>query len=189
MSVHDFGFKPKPADSNSLLGLDAVVKRVSQFIVDDFGETLIKEGISTTGTSKFGLTAEPVEIGDGVVTMKIGADKYYDFIDEGVNGVNVNRGSQYQFKSIKPSWSMINSLKDGWIAAKGISAIGGIDQTAYAIGTAIKRDGIKARNLNEKLINNEFFNRIENIIDEALFNAVDLYFQKLEEENGNNYIR
>lgn len=186
MSVFDGqGVKPKAADESDLLGLDAVIKKTASFIVEDIGEQLISMGISTDGTQKFGISAEPVEIQEGRVTFKIGANKYYDFIDEGVNGVSVSRGSQYQFKTIKPSRNMIESLKNGWIGAKGISAIGGIDNTAYAIGTSIKRDGIKARKLNEKLFNDKFIDKIEGIIDEALFRAVELYFDKIE-KNGNN---
>ena len=178
------GVTPNAADSSNLLGLESVIQKTALFIVEDLEEWLIKEGISSTGSQKFGIAPEPMQKSDGSISFKIFGDKYYDYVDEGVNGIEVSRGSQYSFKSIRPSKKMANSLKP-WIAAKGIPLIGDIDTTSYIYAASIKKKGIEKRNISERYFDASFMDKIAAIFEQALDIAVDRYFEKLKDELNN----
>lgn len=68
---------------------------------------------------------------------------YAMFQDQGVDGTEQARGSEFRFTTDRPSFSMVNRIED-WMANKGI----GFDevearQKAYAISTNILRSGLR----------------------------------------------
>jgi hypothetical protein len=89
------------------------------------------------------------------------ANKYYDFINKGVNGTLVKHGSEYSFKNIGVSKAFLKSLM-GWkkfnvranknedqtkgksgLQKKRQSATDAKESSAYGLGVYIKRNGIK----------------------------------------------
>ena len=92
------------------------------------GEAFIKSAIRNleksnkvnTGTLIKDISAGSVELINGVYTMSIGypkkskGAKYYDFVNKGVNGTQVDRGSDYNFKNYPPGKKMISAIM-GWL--------------------------------------------------------------------------
>lgn len=101
------------------------------------------------------------------ITIRIGydkrnpANKYYDFINKGVNGTLVKHGSEYSFKNIGVSKAFLKSLmswkkfnvranknedqsksKSG-LQKKRQSVTDAKESSAYGLGVYIKRNGIK----------------------------------------------
>lgn len=101
------------------------------------------------------------------ITITIGydkrnpANKYYDFINKGVNGTLVKHGSEYSFKNIGVSKAFLKSLmswkkfnvranrnedqskgKSG-LQKKRQSVTDAKESSAYGLGVYIKRNGIK----------------------------------------------
>jgi len=101
------------------------------------------------------------------ITITIGydkrnpANKYYDFVNKGVNGTLVKHGSEYSFKNIGVSKAFLKSLM-GWkkfnvranknedqskgksgLQKKRQSITDAKESSAYGLGVYIKRNGIK----------------------------------------------
>lgn len=175
----------QPADSTNLLGMEAVIQQVAFELSRTFTDYLKQNGISATGALAQSIAPiVPIEFGVGKATIRLGADKYYDFIDQGVDGVEVKRGSEFRFKNRYPNRKMVSDLK-GWMASKGIGGGSGFNSHAYAIATNLKKKGIKAKNITEAVVTPQLITTLENVFADALERAVDLYFKTLEDGNNN----
>lgn len=115
---------------------------------------------------------------------------YWDFINEGVNGVQNNFGSPYSFRSLNPSPDMVDAIVgtgglDGWIRAKGIRELIYIDKdgdliikdlvtdedfraAAFVFAKGIKRNGIEGNNFINDVFNEKAIQRFEEEIFKAL---------------------
>jgi 4-hydroxy-3-methylbut-2-en-1-yl diphosphate synthase IspG/GcpE len=90
-----------------------------------------------------GFAELPVEQKVAQVAMEMAS--YWKFVEYGVNGVRVNRGAPFSFRSINPSPSHVAAIRKWAIdKALGIPA-DEIDAAAYNIAKSIKRRGIKGR--------------------------------------------
>ena len=70
---------------------------------------------------------------------------YWKFVEYGVNGVRVNRGAPFSFRSINPSEKDVADIRK-WAIDKGLGIPADeIDAAAYNIAKSIKRRGIKGR--------------------------------------------
>ena len=172
------------ADKGDLLGIESVLERVSFELVKQFVDYLEEKNISATGALSATITPIlPIEFSKGKATIRIGADKYYDFIDQGVNGIEVKHGSDFNFKSKYPNRKMVKDLK-GWMQARGIGTGETMTSHAYAIATNIKKKGIKPKDITNQVVTDKLLDAIEELFGNALEQAVDLYFKSL--EDGNN---
>lgn len=182
-NIPDSGIKA--ANTSSLLGLEGVLQQVAFELSKLYVNYLQKEGISATGALGQSITPElPIEISPGKATIRIGADKYYDFIDRGVDGVEVKHGSEFKFKNKYPNRKMVRDLR-GWMAAKGIGGGDTFNSHAYAIATNIKKKGIKPKNITEAVLTPQLITALEEVYANALERAIDLYFKTLEDGNNN----
>jgi hypothetical protein len=107
-------------------------------------------------------SVQPTELEfDGVTyTIKVQAKDYISFVDAGVNGWAVNRGSVYSFKTkgVDPNGKMVKSLKE-YLRREGASArnikvgiskrenkgISADDRNAITAAYMIKRQGIEPK--------------------------------------------
>ena len=89
---------------------------------------LIREKLDAVDAASSGSLADsikPTELEYNGTTYTIGieAKSYLDYVDKGVNGWAVNRGSVYSFKTkgVNPEGDMVKSVKE-WLSREGASA-------------------------------------------------------------------
>jgi hypothetical protein len=130
--------------------------------ITKFGSKVIKEGRAILNQKKkrtqegtlFNDYHYTMKSTDSTITMGFnfgGADKYWEFVDQGVQGVGGFKGSgsargtgsQFKFKYANPGGALVNAIR-GWIKNKPIS-LGDSNEigTAFAIGYSIKRRGLE----------------------------------------------
>lgn len=172
------------ATSSDLLGIDSVIQQIAEYIVTEYREYFEASGINATYSLSQSMQVG-VSINGTNAQIQIGANKYFDFIDEGVNGIDVGRGSPYSFKNLVVPKSMLDGFKK-WLSAKSIPIPKGLDSTAYALAVGTKIKGIEPKHIQEKLITDELIDRVSDVVGQALERAVDLYFAQIEKDNGNN---
>lgn len=126
---------------------------------------LIVEKLNQKDAASSGALADsvqPTELEfDGVTyTIKVQAKDYISFVDQGVNGWAVNRGSVYSFKTkgVDPNGKMVKSLKE-YLRREGASArnvkvgiskrenkgMSADDRNAITAAYMIKRQGIEPK--------------------------------------------
>lgn len=94
---------------------------------------------------------------------------YAMYQDQGVNGTEQGRGSEFSFTTDKPSFAMVNRIED-WMASKGIGFKEvRARQKAYAISTNILREG-----LGKTLFFTEAYERGFELLPEELVEAFGL---------------
>jgi len=165
------------------LGVEAVQQKDwIQLLSDELTEiirTQIDEaGAKATTDLKETIGAVPKIIPNGI-EISFSALNYYKFVDEGVNGVEVNNSSPYSFKTIKPMpREAIMGLKN-YINVKGIPQFGGsLESTAYALSVSIKKKGIKPRNITNAIFEKGKFEEIiSQRVSESLNFGVTLLFE------------
>lgn len=97
-----------------------------------------------------------VEI-DGVIAVQVEANDYWDFVNSGVNGTEVKRGSEYSFTNKQPpvksirQWMFDRSIttskyfdKSGAIQIKQLVTEQDFQGLAFAIAKGVKKKGQKA---------------------------------------------
>ncbi len=115
---------------------------------------------------------------------------YWDYINEGVNGVQNNFGAPYSFKTLNPSPLMIDAFQgvgslDGFIRAKNIHQLVYVNEfnetivedlvtdddfrrAAFVFARATKRDGIEGNNFINNVFNEEALDKFEQEILKAI---------------------
>jgi hypothetical protein len=129
-----------------------------------------------------GIQPLPTDIDEqGRLIFKVVAESYYDFINKGVNGQEVNNGSPYSFRDTMPN---IPNLLD-WMAEKGINKLEYVDkagnfiskqltkredfeQMAYLIKRGLQRKGYEAVPFIDDVFN-------EKAIDELVIELQELF--------------
>ena len=113
------------------------------------------------------------------VKIEITANEYWKFVNDGVNGVLTNRGSEYSFRTLFPSRAMVDSLQRG-ARFKGLSLPQGFkDYESYSYASAIKlkKEGIKHHHFVDNVLTPEFLEFIQKELTEELGKIVTLSFQ------------
>jgi len=151
-------------DKLPLNNLADTMVRMAESIISEAQKNLNRAGAEATGELEASMKAENIEIDGSRMTLDIVLLDRYKFINEGVNGVEKSQGSQYSFKTIRPSIGMKNSIK-AWIRKRGKRAMkykaiskterkdqkikrmrSGADSQdglAWAVSTSVKKKGIK----------------------------------------------
>ena len=130
--------------------------------ITKFGSKVIKEGRAILNQKKkrtqegtlFNDYHYTMESTDSTITLGFefgGANDYWQFVDQGVQGVGGFKGSgsargagsEFKFKYANPGGAMVNAIK-GWIKNKPIS-LNDMNENgaAWAIGYSIKRRGLE----------------------------------------------
>jgi len=127
-----------------------------------FGSNVVKEGRAilnqekkTTQTNTlFNQYSYDMKSTNSTVTLGFDfgdASDYWQFVDQGVQGVGgfkgsgraMGAGSPFKFKYANPGGAMVNAIK-GWIKNKPASLSGSNENSAaWAIGYSIKRRGLQ----------------------------------------------
>ena len=126
---------------------------------------------------------------EGLFINFLAAD-YWDFINQGVNGLNQNRGSEYSFRTPNPSPKMVDAFTGtgslrGWMAQRQIKTLSYFSkdgepvrkvlttdqdfrQAGYVIARAVKRNGIRSTPFLTDTFTEENLQKLEDDIAAAL---------------------
>jgi len=115
-------------------------------IVNEFKKGIDQNTKRGSGTLKQSVTAIPSK-----KSFEVEADFYYKFIDDGVKPIG--QKGVYAFKDTKVPKAFAQSIRE-W-SGKSI-------EQSYAIAVSIKKHGIEAKNITDKVMNSEMIKRIEN---------------------------
>lgn len=91
--------------------------------IELINEEIEKKDVASSGYMQDNITPTDLDVNGDTLTVGINAPLYASYVDEGVNGWAVNRGSRFQYrtKGVNPSGSMVKSLKD-YINREGLSS-------------------------------------------------------------------
>ena len=124
-------------------------------------DRLTKVGSISSGALEDSIRASEVRTNGSVLTVDIYANEYASYLDEGVNGWALSRGSNFQFKTkgVNPNGAMVASIKEYLAREKKIGTIknrpvnnrerkrqsirDATTQQAISVAYMIKRQGIK----------------------------------------------
>ena len=131
--------------------------------IELINEEIEKKDVASSGFMQDNITPTDLEVNGDTLTVGINAPLYASYVDEGVNGWAVNRGSRFQYrtKGVDPNGAMVKSLKS-YIQREGLSARNvkvsvtqreakgktmkdATTKAAMQMGYMIKRQGIKPR--------------------------------------------
>ena len=109
-------------------------------------EKLGSEGREGSGALATSIGWKPLDVSSDKVLVEVIAEDYWDFINQGVNGVFNSFGSPYSFKNLGVGEKMKQSFRE-FIQVNGITPREPemeYDQLAYILARATKKKGIKA---------------------------------------------
>lgn len=164
-------------------------------LIEDIKGSLVRVKRDTPGDLLQSVDAF-VEFKAGSLSFKLVMNDYWKFVDEGVNGTQVNVGSQYNFKKsgkripIDPIKKFIashgyapNNLKKVNTTgkkvsrkSKQISRAKAFESFAFAIGVNLKKRGFKPTHFFTDIINDDLKQRLQNDITKALGRDIELSF-------------
>lgn len=139
------------------------VIQLAAVYIELINEEIEKKDVASSGYMQDNITPTDLEVNGDTLTVGINAPLYASYVDEGVNGWAVNRGSRFQYrtKGVDPKGAMVKSLKE-YINREGLSSrnvkVAVTDReskgktmqdtttkAAVQMGYMIKRQGIKPR--------------------------------------------
>ena len=157
--------------------LGKLIMRVSNEIIKDLQEALVKRDINT---SSLGLSQSinPTQIieEDGKLTIGIQMDYYWKFVNFGVNGTEVNQGAP-QWGSVPSSGKTFKEAIKEWIPQRGIQLppqFKDYDSFAYAIVKNKKKKGQEPRPFYNDVINSKLVGEIERQVVELVGEAIEV---------------
>jgi hypothetical protein len=164
--------------SSPLMGMDSVLIRLADDMAKEFRNYMQENNINVTESISSSIGALPVKIYDRGVEIDIVALPAYNYIDEGVDGVERSHGSRYSFKSIKPfSIQGIESLKT-WYAGKGLPSVPDYNSIAYGMSVNIKKRGIEPKRITEGVLNKGLINDLTEALSQILGESMEITFDK-----------
>jgi hypothetical protein len=165
--------------SSPMYGIESAVLRLSNDITEELKEYFAKNNLNGSGALSNSIGGLPVTITENGAEIKIVAEDYFKFIDEGVNGTDVNRSSPYSYKDKAPP---VNNIIR-FMQIRNVPLMPEFktyEQQAYAYANSIKKKGIRPRNILDGLEqDNNLEERIARSIEAALGNAVELTYVKI----------
>tara|TARA_R110002012_G_scaffold1372_2_gene5632 strand:+ start:1078 stop:1599 length:522 start_codon:yes stop_codon:yes gene_type:complete len=159
--LDDFGIKQGESPENVY---EEFVKEVGEKVTKDLRE-YIEQNASNTG----GLASSVVYLPNGKLSFEVKADSYYKFVDEGVNGLNSNMGSQYSFKLPYVTSKHARAIQE-W---KGLSL-----NNAYAVAMNNKKKGIKGKRITDNVLTDDVLDKISKDLAEVTGINFTLTFEK-----------
>lgn len=97
--------------------------KLAAVYIELINEEIEKKDVASSGRMQDSITPTQLQIDGDVLKIGINALEYTSYVDEGVNGWEVDRGSRfnYETKGVNPDGDMVKSLKD-YIRREGLSA-------------------------------------------------------------------
>lgn len=193
--IVDRQFKAKSAEDLFYKYMADIVKGLTEKLIskhkDQPGELLQSIGENSS-----------VAINGNKISLKIGMEDYWKFVDKGVDGTQKSVGSEFKFKKsgkripldamkkfiaakgIKPSMNIAahrksETFKDKRIKkqAKKVNAANALNSLAFAMGVNIKKHGIKPTHFFTDVINDDLKRRLQKDLGLALKKDIEIDFK------------
>lgn len=172
----DFG-KPKSTYSESVLtGVEQSVQAFILSAIEQVRSSLDESGRVASGRLKASFSPS-FTISAGGVVAEVTASEYADFIDKGVDGLEVKHGSPYSFRTPYPSRKMADAIRS-WIPERGVTLPAGYpsyESLSYAIATNVKKKGIKPAHF----MSNFDIEVAKGVLEKAIGLSVTVTFRKI----------
>ena len=160
--------------------LQILVTNIAMQIISRLKQSGIEQGLSTNAILLQSIGQDGpfiTETNTGII-INISANKYWDFVNSGVDGYdqsagatpNYKEGKVQKFKSPFPNRKMAKNLQNG-MSTKGLSLPPGFkdfESYSYAAATKVKIEGIKPNHFADKVLTPEFINEISLSLAEEL---------------------
>lgn len=128
-----------------------------QMYSDLFEKTLKDNAPSHSGDLINSIKSEVSFTEQGNVDLEVSMLQYGSFIDEGVNGISINRGSRFSFTNKRPPLSSL----ENWAKSKGINK--------YALQQSLFIKGIKPQKFIEKSVDDNLIRRMADDIAQSVW--------------------
>lgn len=171
--------------------IEDILESYANKIIDALQSSLEKSGRYGAGTFAQSIIALPIKVLGGSYVMEIEMDEYWKFIDEGVDGWEQSRGSQYKYKKNgKPI--PITAMKR-FIATAGIkpkvapstkrkglkkSKTTPYDSLAWALGYSIKRKGLRKTNFATDVFESQLIKDMQRDVLKAIGKEIRIEIKK-----------
>lgn len=170
--------KTKPQDVYTLYLVE-----LGKAISEAFKEYIEENDISSSGTLSQSIVSIPVNN----FAVEIQADEYFNYIDQGVNGLKRNQNAPYSFKFPNPSRSHAEAIRK-WIPTRGLSLPSGFksfESYSYAIARKVKEKGIEPRNIIDGVMTKDTIEQIQEQIFNVTGVIVNFAFDRTTKEINN----
>lgn len=155
--------------------LSKLLQSLTQDVIDQLTKRIEHYDIEATNRLKQSIKPTRVETKGSEVSIGIGADFYWKFVNYGVNGTEVNHGA--------PNWGTVQNDKsfkeniEEWRSAKGItlpSQFSSYDSFDYAIMTNVRKKGQEKRPFFTDVVNDKLKDYLREPIEKLLKRSIEI---------------
>ena len=133
----------------------------------------LREYIQVNANNNGALAKSVAFFPTGALSFEIQADYYYKFVDQGVNGIASNVGSEFSFKTPFVGYNMATAISE-W---KGLQM-----SHAFAVASNIKQRGLRPKNITDSVITDDVLERIAKDLSEVTGLTFEINFEKTTEK-------
>jgi len=94
-----------------------VLVDMAGYLISEAQKNLNKSGAEATGELESSIKASDIDVQGKRMTIDISLLDRYKFTDAGVNGIDKHRGSEYSFKTPRPSKKMVTAIEK-WLKVR-----------------------------------------------------------------------
>ena len=158
----------KPFDSP----LKVYLSTLATQIVSQLKQSLRDAGVDQNSILSQSIAPE-IREENNMIVVEISANDYWDFINSGVNGIQVNHAAPYSFRTPYANKKMAESIQ-GWMSARSIGTSNNYKSISYAIATKLKIKGIEPNHFVDNVLTDEFINEISLSLSEEFGKQIKL---------------
>lgn len=182
-----------------------ILEDYGQKFMDAFRVSLEKHGKYVSGNLSSSIIAMPVKVLGQTLTMEIRASEYFKFVNDGVNGTQVDRGSIYSFrkKNINKS-AMLKHIANRGVDYKGLQNYytnskglkvkrkaplkkeKALNTLAFLIGRKVSKKGIKPTHFADEVIESNLKNEMEKELSKSIGRLITVELRKVIDGNNDN---
>lgn len=165
--LEEFGVSVGEAEQPQTV-YEKFILNVANKVTDD-----LREYIQLNANNNGALAKSVAFFPTGALSFEIQADYYYKFVDQGVNGIASNVGSEFSFKTPFVGYNMATAISE-W---KGLEM-----SHAFAVASNIKQRGLRPKNITDSVITDDVLERIAKDLSEVTGLTFEINFEKTTEK-------
>lgn len=181
-----------------------VLEEYGQKFVDAFRQSLINNDKFVSGGLSQSIIAMPVKIMGQTLIMEIRADEYFDYVNDGVNGTQVNNGSPYSFRKKNVNQNAMlqhianrginyRDMQNFYKNSKGLKVKRkkpmekqkALKTLAFLIGRKVSKKGIKPTHFADEVIESNLKKQMEIELSKSMGRMINVEIKKVIDGNNN----